>query len=124
TLLAATRNVDEADLRVRDLLRMMNLGERDDAVVRDLDDAEIRSCGVAVAAHVRVQTGERVEDRRLAGAAKADDTDLHRPAPEPIRRRRRSACTSAAMVLASRISPRAIIAMASASADARNRPSN
>ena len=74
---------------------MMDLGERDDAVVRDLDDAEIRSCGVAVAAHVRVQTGERVEDRRLAGAAETDDTDLHRPAPATIRRTPRSACTSA-----------------------------
>src|SRR5215218_414154 len=72
-----------------DLLRLEDLGQAVEAVVRHLDDADVQ-LEAAVAAGLGVPAGERVENGRLAGPGKPDDGDLHAgmlaviAAPTPI----------------------------------------
>ena len=68
--------VDVRDVGLDDLLRLEDLGEPVEALVGDLDDADVER-DPAVAAGLGVAAGQRVEDGRLAAPGKPDDGDLH-----------------------------------------------
>src|SRR5580765_5739085 len=104
-LRADGREVDERDLGVRRLPRLPDAGERVDARVGDLDDAEARR----IAPGSRRETGERAEDGRLPRAREAREADLHDPPSAAAAR------WSAQIVFPSTISPRRIIASTSVS---------
>ena len=72
------RQVDVGDVGVDDLLRLEDLGQPVEPLVRDLDDADVE-LDAAVAAGLGVAAGQRVEDGRLARAGEPDDGDLHAP---------------------------------------------
>ena len=67
-------NVAEADLGVRGLLGRKDLGQRVDAYVGDVNRAESH---LAAESHRHVEPRHRVEDGRLPGARKADQSHFH-----------------------------------------------
>ena len=69
-------DVDERDRRGHDLLGVEDLGERLQARVGQVDDADVRlDRRERVVRREHVVLGQRVEERRLADVGQADDAD-------------------------------------------------
>ena len=73
-----TGNVAEHDLGVGRLFRLEDSAQRVDALIRDLDGAEVH---LAAETSGHAQAGQRVEDRGLARPREADESDLNGAPP-------------------------------------------
>src|SRR5205814_1351827 len=68
------RDIAEDDLGVGRLFRLEDPAQRVDAIVRHFDGAEV---DVATEPGWHLESGQRVEDGRLAGAGESDEAHLH-----------------------------------------------
>ena len=70
------RQIEVGDVGLDDLLRLEDLGQRNQSVVGNLDRADVQF-HATITAGLGVAAGESVEDRGLPRAGKPDDGDLH-----------------------------------------------